>query len=90
MNSLCLASHPYLPHRDIVNSLHPGKGWRDRVGGLSLPAPHPPPSPFVQNNCGAVTGTGGAEYRHWWRSTGTGGAVTGTGGAVYRHWWRNV
>ncbi len=50
MNSLCLASHPNLPHQDIVNSLRPGKGWRDRVGGLSLPAPHPPPSPFVQNN----------------------------------------
>jgi hypothetical protein len=37
-----------------------------------------------------------AQYRHWWRSTGTGGAVTGTGGAVpalvaqHRHWWRSV
>jgi hypothetical protein len=33
-----------------------------------------------------------AQYRHWWRSTGTGGAVTGTGGAApalvvhHRHW----
>ncbi len=36
-----------------------------------------------------VTGVTGAQYQHWWRSTGTGGAVPALV-AQYRHWWRST
>jgi hypothetical protein len=36
----------------------------------------------IQVKCGGAVPALVAQYRHWWRSTGTGGAVTGTGGAV--------